>query len=69
MKVLRVILFIIGLVGVFAATPLMVFLLVMSGFAEPDGRMWIRIYSIAAPVLSVALLVAAIVMKPAESQK
>jgi O-antigen/teichoic acid export membrane protein len=69
MKALRMILFLLGLVGLFAGTPLVLFLLVMSGFAEPDGRLWIRIYSVAIPLFSIAFLVAGIVMKPQSNQK
>ncbi len=69
MKALRVILFGLGLVGLFAGTPFVLFLLVMSGFAESDGRFWIRIYSVAIPLLSIASLVAGIKIKTKPDQK
>jgi O-antigen/teichoic acid export membrane protein len=68
-KALRVILFLLGLAGLFAGTPLVLFLLVMSGFAEPDERLWIRIYSVAVPLFSIAFLFAGIAMKPQSNQK
>lgn len=63
MTAVRVILFVLGLVGLFAATPLMLFLLAMSGFAEPDGRPWIQIYSVTIPIISIVFLVAGIAIK------
>jgi hypothetical protein len=63
-SVLRIAFIALGVVGLLGATPLMLFLLLMSGFAEPDGRRWIHIYSIAVPAISFGLIILGVFIKP-----
>lgn len=66
--ILRILVIILGVVGLLGATPLMIFLLLMSGFAEPDGRRWIQIYSIAVPVVSIGLIAIGVFIKPPDQK-